>query len=109
VEEEGQIVLNARTFGEIVRKGNDDEIIISADEKFFTNIKCGFADFKISGISFEEFPELPKPSVEKAFKMPQVTLKSMIRQTIFAVAEVNTKPVLTGALFEINQSSIKVV
>ena len=60
VEEEGRIVLNARLFGDIIRKMPDDVITFSSDEKYLVKLSCGDANFEILGLSAEDYPELPE-------------------------------------------------
>ena len=54
--EEGEIVLNARLFGDIIRKMPDDVIVFSADEKMMVSVTCGAADFHVLGLSAGDFP-----------------------------------------------------
>ena len=46
VHEEGRIVLNARLFGEIIRKLPDDLVVFAADEKYMVRLTCGVASFE---------------------------------------------------------------
>ncbi len=109
IEEEGSIVLSARLFADIVRRMPEDTIFIGADEKFMTTITSGASEYSIVGISAQEFPELPSINAEMPFTMSQTVLKSMIRQTIFAVADSDAKPIHTGTLFEISGGKIRLV
>ena len=56
-----------------------------------------------------EFPELPKISIENSIEMEQTTLKDMIRKTIFAVSTEENRPIFTGCLFEITNNKLNVV
>ena len=47
VVEGGDIVLNARLFGDIIRRMPDDMITFTADEKMMVHVSCGDADFDI--------------------------------------------------------------
>ena len=60
VREEGRIVLNARLFGDIIRRMPDDMIVFSADEKLMVHLSCGDASFDILGLSADDYPELPE-------------------------------------------------
>ena len=60
VREEGRIVLNARLFGDIIRRMPDDMIVFSADEKLMVHLSCGDASFEILGLSADDYPELPE-------------------------------------------------
>ena len=56
-----------------------------------------------------EFPEFPKVTDTDTVKIPANLLKSMIRQTLFAVADSNAKPIHQGSLFKIENSILDVV
>ena len=109
IEEKGSIVLSARLFGDILRRLPDDQVVISTDEKYMTSIECGGSDFSIVGIPAAEYPELPAITGEITMQLAHNVLKSMIRQTIFAVATTDAKPIHTGTLFEIDGETIRMV
>lgn len=109
VKESGSIVMGARLFGDIVRRLPDQAVSFSADEKQVAQIESGEAKFSVVGIPAQEYPELPQINGETSVKMPSSTLKSMIRQTLFAVAESDAKPVHTGTLFEIGDGTIRLI
>ncbi len=109
IEEAGQIVLSARLFGDIVRRLPDDVVSISADEKLMTNIKSGLSDFSIVAIPASEYPELPAVTGAVGVKLPEGVLRSMIRQTLFAVADTDSKPIHTGTLFDARDGVLKLV
>ena len=60
VVEGGDIVLNARLFGDIIRRMPDDMITFTADEKMMVHVSCGDADFDILGLSAADYPDLPE-------------------------------------------------
>lgn len=109
VEEPGKIVLSAKLFGDIVRKMPGETLMIDVDEKNTATIHSGASNFSIIGIPAEEFPEFPSISETVSFKLSQPLLKSMIRQTLFAVADNDSKPVHTGTLFEISNNTLRLV
>ena len=109
IHQEGRIVLNARLFGEIIRKMPDDIIVFSADEKYMVHLSCGDASFDILGLSADDYPELPEVDDEYSVAIEQRTLKAMINQTSFAVSTNESRPVHTGSLFEIGDMGLTVV
>lgn len=109
VEEKGSIILSARLFGDIVRRLPADSVELATDSKNITTIKSGPSEFSIVGIPAEEYPELPAISGETSIRIAHNVLKSMIRQTIFAVAESDAKPIHTGTLFELEENRIRLV
>lgn len=107
--EDGEILLNARLFGEIINRMPAGELTLSTDDKLLTIIKGGGAQFTILGMSAEEYPEIPVISEEKSFRIPADTLRSMISQTLFAVSQDAATPVLTGTLFELKGGTLYLV
>ena len=109
VVEGGDIVLNARLFGDIIRRMPDDMITFTADEKMMVHVSCGDADFDILGLSAADYPDLPEVEDEYAVSMQQKVLRSMIEEVAFAVSTNESRPVHTGALFEIADMSLSMV
>lgn len=109
VEEEGQLVLNARLFGDIVRRMPDDTLTLTADDKLTVKVHCGDADFDITGLPAADFPELPEVEEKNTVTMPEKTLRAMIQQTCFAVSTNEARPVHMGSLFEIGGGELTVV
>ena len=108
VVEGGDIVLNARLFGDIIRR-MPDMITFTADEKMMVHVSCGDADFDILGLSAADYPDLPEVEDEYAVSMQQKVLRSMIEEVAFAVSTNESRPVHTGALFEIADMSLSMV
>ncbi len=109
VEESGEIILSAKLFGDIVRRLPTDHVRMVADNKNMTTITAGASEFSIVGIPAEEFPDLPKITDEISVTLENSVLKSMIHQTLFAVAESDAKPIHTGTLFEIEKDVVRLV
>ncbi len=105
----GEILLNARLFGDIIRKLPNDTVTIEADDKLRAKIVCGMSEFEITGSSPDEYPELPTVDQQKALSIPQGLLKEMISQTIFAVSDSEARPVHTGSLFEVSGDVLTIV
>lgn len=109
IEEPGSLVLGAKLFSDIVRRLPGDTVSLASDDKHVTTIVSGPAEFSIAGIPAEEYPDLPHVYNENPIELPQPLLKGMIRQTIFAVAETDAKPIHTGTLFELEDRVLKLI
>ncbi len=109
IEEKGMIALDAKMLFDIVRKLPDNQITISSDQSFKTNIVCESAKFSLVGKSGEEFSFLPQIEKNNSIILSQFSLKEIIRQTIFSIASNETNKIMTGELFEINDNTFKVV
>ena len=86
VIEEGEIVVNARLFGDIIRKLPDSFVEIETDAENNVYINCLNSRFKIKGDSAKEYPRLPEVNEEDLYNIPQDLLKNMIKQTVFAIS-----------------------
>ncbi len=109
VMEPGKAVLSAKLFSDIVRRTPAETVTISVDEKNMATLESGYSRFSIIGIPAEEFPELPKLSDSTQISLPGALLKSMIRQTLFAIAESDAKPIHQGSLFSLENGILDVV
>ncbi|MDD7641264.1 MAG: DNA polymerase III subunit beta [bacterium] len=109
IVENGIIALDAKIFSEIVRKLPDNEVVIETDASFKTVITCEKSKFNIIGKSGEDFSYLPYIEKNDPISISQFTLKEVIRQTIFSIADNDNNRLMTGELFEINENQLKVV
>ena len=109
VKEQGNTVVNAVMFSEIIRKLPDTEIYISLNSDNLLEIECEGSLYKLSTMNPEEFPELPKIEIENSIELEQNTLKNMIRKTIFAVSTEENRPIFTGCLFEVENNKLNLV
>ncbi len=87
IVEKGMIALDAKIFLEIVRKLPDNDITIETDSSYKTTILCEKAKFNIIGKSGEDFSYLPEIERNDSVIVSQFTLKEVIRQTIFSIAD----------------------
>ena len=109
IAERGVIALDAKIFSEIVRKLPDSDVTIETDASFKTTITCEKAKFNIVGKSGDDFSYIPYIERNEPIIMSQFTLKEVIRQTIFSIADNDNNKLMTGELFEIEENDLKVV
>ena len=109
VIEPGEIIINAKILCDILRKLDNDEIIIETNGTS-VSIVSGAAQYNITGIDAEDYPELPSVNGGQVLELNQKLLHSMIVQTLFAVADnESSKPVYTGLKFDITSNEITLV
>ena len=109
IKQEGSVAVGAKVFFEIIRKLPSDNVSITVDEEYHMNISCGKAKFNIMAKATDEFPYLPNIVKDKNVNISQFTLKDIIRQTVFSISDNENAKVMTGELFEIHDSELKVV
>ena len=108
IKEKGKIALEAKIFSDIIRNLDDDDVIITTDDKNKANITCNKAKFNILGRSADEFSYLPQIDHSDSIVLSQFTLKEVIKQTIFSISDNDNSPVMTGELFDINEDNLRV-
>lgn len=92
----GSIVLPVPHFPEIIKKLPEDLVEITTNEHLITTIKSGNANFTLNGQSSTEYPNLPFSNTKTDYQLKKQDLKSLIKQTVFAVSTMETRPILTG-------------
>ncbi|WP_226668588.1 DNA polymerase III subunit beta [Metabacillus litoralis] len=102
----GSVVLQAKFFSEIVKKLPKDIVEIEVGNHHSTTIRSGKAEFSLNGLDAEEYPHLPQIEEENIFKIPTDLLKAMVRQTVFAVSTSETRPILTGVNWKLENGEL---
>ena len=109
VTEEGSLVLPARLFGEIIRRLPDDVVTFSSDAHMNIRLTCGDADYNITALSADDYPDLPEVEDQYSIRIQQHPLRSMITETSFAISTDEARPIHTGSLFEVTEEGLTIV
>ena len=109
VIEEGSVIINAKTFCDIIRHIPYDKIIFETDEKLQCKIYCGDIEYFMTGISPKDYPELPVIINGKNIDISGKVLKDMIKKTIFSVAVNDVRVIHKGIKFEIRPGELRLV
>ncbi|WP_188803460.1 DNA polymerase III subunit beta [Sporolactobacillus putidus] len=109
IDKAGSIVLPSRLFSELVRKLPDEQILIEADSRLIAKITSGKAEFSLNGLDPDEYPNLPVINEKDVVSIRKDLLKDLIRQTIYAVSDSETRPVLTGVKWTIKDGRLDCV
>lgn len=104
--EVGAIVLPRYVY-DIVRKLPADEIEFKKTEKLSVFIKSGLSEFRINGYDVDEYPEIQAISDKKSFFIESSLLKTMLRQTTFAISNNESRPILTGVSWNLDGETLK--
>ena len=109
VIDEGQTVVPGKLFGEYLRKLTNEQISLELNER--NQLRISYADSEgfIQCMDVLEFPELKNVDRVDYFEVNRQDLKNLINSVIFAVAVDDSRPILKGVLFEINENGIRAV
>lgn len=106
---EGSIVVNAKLFCDILRKLPAATVTVTVDAHNLCKISSGESEFSLVGIPANDYPELPTVSGGIPFAVKQGVLRDMVKQTIFAVAVQDIKPVHKGIKFEVENNNLRLI
>jgi DNA polymerase-3 subunit beta len=109
IMEKGSIVINAKMFGDIIRKLPEAPVSIEVYDNNKVKIECLNSYFEIKGMESSSYPLPPEYKTDINFNISQASLKELIRQTIFAVGSDENRKIMTGALIEVENGEIKIV
>lgn len=109
VTEQGRLLLPARLLLEIVKKLPDGEMSLTVSDSLLATIKSHGSRTNLQGMNADEFPALPEIGQTNNILVSQASFKDMVRQTVFAVATDETRPVLTGCLVQVEGEAMHMV
>lgn len=109
IEKTGSIVLQARFFGEIIRKLPEDTVTLEVLENNQVAITSGKADFTVNGLDAENYPHLPVIDAKNQIQLPVHLLTKIINETSFAVSLHESRPILTGVHFVLENQKLLAV
>ncbi len=106
VKIEGETVVPGKFFTEFVRKLTNSEIELELNEKNQLLIRYEGNESVIQCFNSAEYPGFRKIGIDTFFGIKQRDFKSLVSKVIFSVAMDDSRPVLKGILFDIDQNSI---
>ncbi|WP_226545299.1 DNA polymerase III subunit beta [Bacillus thuringiensis] len=101
----GTIVVPAKYFIEIIKKMPSDIVIKSKNEQTIT-IQSEEITLNLNGFPANEFPNVPLIDDHAEIKIETNQLMDAFKQTVFAVAKNESRPVLTGVHIELDHNKL---
>ena len=109
VKSEGETVVPGRFITEFVRKLTNSTIELEVNEKNQMSIRYEESQSVIQCYNPVEYPGFKKISTNDYFGITKKDFKSAISKTIFAVAIDDSRPILKGVLFNVEDNQVEVV
>lgn len=107
--ESAEFLVEPDKLSALVSKLTDDMVSFDLDWNAMTlTIKCGRSKSKVLVQSADNFPCIPDADSQTSITMSCAEFAEAVRQTVFAVAQNDNKPVLKGELFEVADSTLTV-
>ncbi|MES5955278.1 DNA polymerase III subunit beta [Bacillus fungorum] len=101
----GTIVVPAKYFIEIIKKMPSDIVIKSKNEQTIT-IQSEEITLNLNGFPANEFPNVPQIDDHAEIQIETKQLVDAFKQTVFAVAKNESRPVLTGVHIELDHNKL---
>jgi len=99
----------ARRLFNIIKEMPNDEIEIEIDEKDTALIQCGASEYKVLGLSADEFPPLPSFESAQGVTMEQAAFKEMLKKTVYAASLDESRQTLSGILMSFKDQKLTMV
>lgn len=109
IESTGAIVLQARFFSEIVRKLPEDTFTLEVMDNNQVSITSGKANFIVNGLDADNYPHLPIVERTNEMTISVELLNQLIGETVFAVSQHESRPILTGVHFVLEKQKLLAV
>ncbi len=109
VKTSGGVTLDARRLFDVIRALPDEDVRLTLGENYSIQIESGTAKFRLLGLPAEDYPTLPKVSVQNAHEMGLADLKMMVEKVIFAITHEETRFQLNGALLKVLSEKMEMV
>lgn len=106
--EAGRVAVSSRIFCDIIRKLPNELIELTVTGNTVT-ISTANSTFELSCFDAEEFPSIPHLDSQSMQVINKNLFLDMIRYTIFATSQDETRPILTGSLIEIEDNQMTMV
>ena len=107
--EPGGCIINAQSFNSMIKLMPAGNILLEVDDSLRARLSSGNSEYELNALAARDYPTLPDISNQKGFNIKQKDLKSIISQTLFAVAQNDARPAFNGALFKIKGNRITAV
>jgi DNA polymerase-3 subunit beta len=105
----GSITLPVRKLATIIRELPVYDILVELGGKNQVKIKSGGSNFKMMGISAEEFPALPSFENNRAFELSQSAVVGMLKTVSYAQSTDENRYVLNGVYFNFSDEKLTLV
>lgn len=109
IYEKGIVAIDAKFLTDLVRKIPQNIVTIETDDSYHTTISCEKMVIRVMGKSGEDFPAIPAVSRNEPIVISQMSLRDIIRQTTFSLAQNDNNKMMTGELFDIKDNVLKAV
>ncbi len=108
IDSPGKTVVPGRFFIDIIRKINSKKVSLSLVDDKILLIKADRGEYKLHIMDPLDYPNIDFVTLENPLELPAECIKTLIKQTSFATAQSEKKPILTGVHLSLNENKLNV-
>ena len=101
VQEPGSVTFSAKKLFEILKEVREPEIEMTVSDTSWVTIRSGRSEFRVVGLPSQDYPALPAIERDGLIPLPASGILELIRKTLFAVGDNDTRYVLNGLFVSI--------
>lgn len=107
IKELGSIVIPGKYIVEIIKKTPSNIININKIDGMKISVLFDKGEFNINGMDSNEFPKLELEETKNPIYLKSEKFKEIINETVFAISTSESRPILTGLNFKINNNLLE--
>ncbi|MCU0238220.1 MAG: DNA polymerase III subunit beta [Pyrinomonadaceae bacterium] len=108
IKQSGSMCIQARKLFDIVRLLDNADVHFTKEENEWVKLSCGKSNFRLAGVSREQFPEVPEFR-STPLKLSAKTFNHFIQHTSFAITQEQSRFTLSGAKFMVGDGVVRMV
>ena len=105
VLEPGRVTLQAKSFYDIVKNLQEDELELETEENYWAQLTAGEVSCRIVGTHPDDFPQILDTRDVPLYPVGTGRLLDMIEKTLFSVSTDDARANLTGAFFRVTEDN----
>ena len=106
---EGETVVAGKIFGDFIKKLEKEQIEISKLDSTSLKIRYSGSESELQVFSADEYPVINKNISDNFIELKSGEFKDVVDKTVFACATDDSRPILKGCLFEVEDDSLTAV
>lgn len=106
---EGETVVVGKYFVDFVKKLEKEQVELSRLYDGQLQIKYSESESELQVFPAENFPKIEKQENSEYFELSQLDFKSIVEKSVFACSTDDSRPILKGCLFEIQDKMLTAV
>ncbi len=106
IEAPGKTVVPGKFFIDIIRKINSKKVSLYLIDDKILVIKADRGEYKLHIMDVMDYPNIDFVCLENPLTLEAPLLKNIIKETVFATAASEKKPILTGVNFKLSEGKL---